>query len=133
MASRKLEDLALPVKTAALELVRRCAALDLEILVYCTLRTCAEQEKLYAMGRYAPGRIRTNAKPGDSLHNPDEDGKAWAFDAVPMVAGVAMWDDLDRLRVMGEIGETVGLEWAGRWTGSLRERVHFQISKSRRG
>jgi hypothetical protein len=28
---------------------------------------------------------------------------------------------------MGEIGESVGLEWGGNWTGKLRDMPHFQM------
>lgn len=40
---------------------------------YCryafTLRTMAEQQALYDQGRTKPGKVVTNAKPGQSLHN----------------------------------------------------------------
>ena len=98
------------------------------MLIYCTMRTRAEQLALWEQGRTRPGRIVTNARPGQSLHNPQRDGLAWAFDAVPIGAdGAALWADDAAPLAMGEAGEAVGLEWAGRWRGKLRERVHFQI------
>nr|WP_295770097.1 M15 family metallopeptidase [Rhodoferax sp.] len=33
------------------------------------MRSCAEQDALYAQGRTAPGNKVTNAKSGDSNHN----------------------------------------------------------------
>ena len=51
-----------------------------------------------------------------------------AFDFVPMVAGKPQWADAALYRKVGVIAESVGLEWAGRWTGSLRETAHCQFS-----
>jgi peptidoglycan L-alanyl-D-glutamate endopeptidase CwlK len=129
VASRSLDDLAPPVKLAALSFLKAAGLAGLDVLIYCTSRPLAEQASLYAQGRTKPGRIVTAAKPGESRHNPDASGKAWAFDAVPMVNGRAMFHDALLVDRMGEIGESVGLEWAGRWTGRMRERVHFQIKK----
>ncbi len=128
MASRLVSDLATPVRNACIELCAQARAQGLDVLVYCTLRSLDEQAALYASGRTAPGRILTNAKPGQSLHNPDGQGKAWAFDAVPMIGGKPQWANSELLNRMGAIGESCGLVWAGRWRGNLRERVHFQIS-----
>lgn len=106
--------------------LRECSGAGLDVLIYCTLRSLQEQAALYAFGRSRPGRIVTNAGPGESLHNPDADGFAWAFDAVPLLHGKAQWSDAAALQLMGECGEFVGLEWAGRWRGGFRESVHFQ-------
>ena len=130
MASRSLDDLAAPVRAAAVAFVDECRRRGLDVLIYCTLRSAAEQAALYAQGRTAPGRIVTAARPGESLHNPDADGRAWAFDAVPMVGGKPAWDDAQAIYTMGHAGEAVGLEWAGRWRGTLKERVHFQIKRA---
>lgn len=132
MASRSLDDLAAPVRQAALDFLADCHAAGLEVLIYCTLRLAVEQASLYAVGRTAPGHVLTNAKPGQSLHNPDELGKSWAFDAVPMLHGKCMFHDAAMIDKMGAIGETVGLQWAGRWRGALRERLHFQIQRTKK-
>ena len=127
MATRQLDALAPTVYQAALRFVEECHAAGVQVLIYCTLRTDEEQATLYALGRTEPGAIVTNARPGQSLHNGQKDGKAWAFDAVPLRAGKALWADEKALAAMGAAGERAGLEWAGRWRGKLRERVHFQI------
>lgn len=127
MASRSLDDLAAVVKARAMDFVREAQARGLDVLIYCTLRSDVEQADLYASGRTRAGPVLTNARAGDSLHNPDKNGKSWAFDAVPLVAGKPAWDNVDLLVKMGCAGEAVGLQWAGRWTGRLRERVHFQV------
>lgn len=130
MASRTLEDLAPVVKARAAAFIDECRACGLDVLIYCTLRSNAEQATLYKIGRSVPGKIVTCATPGLSLHNPDINGKAWAFDAVPLVAGKPAWSDSNLLQLMGSCGEAVGLEWAGRWGGVLRESAHFQVLPS---
>lgn len=127
MASRDIGDLSPVVQAMALAFLRGCRSHSLDVLIYCTLRSNEEQSRIYASGRTMPGPILTNARAGESLHNPDTQGKAWAFDAVPMVAGKCLWDDRAALVTMGRAGELVGLEWAGRWSGKLRESVHFQL------
>lgn len=126
---RSLEDLAEPVRLAAQGLLRAAALQGLDVLIYCTLRSPAEQATLYASGRTVRGPILTNCTAGQSLHNPDENGKAWAFDAVPMLAGRPLWTDAKALQKMGLLGESQGLEWAGRWRGKFTEQAHFQIKK----
>jgi peptidoglycan L-alanyl-D-glutamate endopeptidase CwlK len=102
-----------------------CAAEGIDLLVTQTLRTAAEQDALYAQGRTAPGKIVTNAQGGDSWHQ-------WglAYDVVPLRAGKPVWgtrgEDGALWARVGLLGEQCGLEWAGRWTGSLRETAHFQ-------
>ena len=128
MASRLLSDLAPPVEKAAARFLALCAESGLDVLIYCTLRTNEEQAALWASGRSVAGAILTNAQPGESLHNPDENGKAWACDAVPLLPdGRAAWGAAKSIELMGICGEHAGLEWAGRWRGALRERVHFQL------
>lgn len=127
MASRSLDALAQPVKTAAQGLLTAASAQGITLLIYCTLRSREEQAALYASGRTVEGPILTNAPPGMSLHNPDGNGQAWAFDAVPIINGKALWNDKSALTAMGVLGEAQGLQWAGRWRYPLRESVHFQI------
>lgn len=128
MASRSLGDLSPPVRAAADRFIGLCSQSGLDVLIYCTLRSMQEQAALYASGRTVPGPILTNAEPGRSLHNPDRLGQAWAFDAVPMLPdGRAAWGAVRSIELMGICGEYAGLEWAGRWRGAVRERVHFQL------
>ena len=129
MASRSVDALAPAVKRQAIAFLNECKVCGIDVLIYCTLRTLDEQAVLYASGRDKPGPILTCAKPGESLHNPDKNGDAWAFDAIPLLGGKALWDDQQRIALMGMCGESVGLVWAGRWRGYLRERVHFQGDK----
>jgi peptidoglycan L-alanyl-D-glutamate endopeptidase CwlK len=130
MASRSLDDLAPVVKVHALAFLAECRRVNLDVLIYCTLRSNEEQAELFKYGRFVAGHIRTNAGPGQSLHNPDKNGQSWAFDAIPLIYGKPLWGDMKSLVKMGACGERAGLEWAGQWVGSLREYVHFQIKRA---
>lgn len=93
------------------------------------LRTFAEQDALYAMGRTITGSKVTNAKGGQSYHNYglavdfcllNKDGKV----------SFSMVDDLDAdgqkdwMEVVDEF-EKRGWNWGGRWKGFL-DTPHFE-------
>lgn len=105
----------------ALALAWECKQSGFDLMVYCTYRDAEAQNELYAQGRTKKGRIVTNLRGGESNHQ-----KKIAFDAVPMLLGKPQWDNDQLLDVMGALGEKVGLAWAGRWRGKLRERCHFE-------
>lgn len=121
IASRDLFELHPSVRRMAEEHVDACREQGLDLLIYCTYRDAEQQDALYALGRTVPGRIVTNARGGESMHN-----YRLAYDAVPLIGGKAQWNDDALIRRVGQLGEEAGLEWAGRWTGKLRESVHFQ-------
>ena len=123
MASRSLDDLTQRAHELCLKWLADCKQEGIDVLVYCTYRDGKEQDELYAIGRTKPGKIVTNARAGDSWHN-------WhrAWDAVPLVAGKAAWGDTSLYAKMGRIAESLGIEWAGRWTGKLKETAHFQVT-----
>lgn len=136
--SRNIDDLHPVVAEKCRDFLARCEAAGIEIIITSTYRDNEAQAELYAQGRTKPGRKVTNAKPGQSYHN-------WrvAFDVVPLRCGKCVWgtggngldddptdddtDDLELWQRVGQIGESVGLEWAGRWT-SFREFPHFQFT-----
>ena len=117
MASRSLDDLKPEFKQRAEAWLADCQASGLEILVYCTLRADDEQAKLYAYGRTLPGRIVTNAKPGQSAH-----GYGYALDFVPLLAGKPQWAagnkfythaiDIAQLHGMESLAGSAFPEWA---------------------
>lgn len=130
ISSRKLEDLHPKVAMMARELLEKANAEGIDLLVTCTYRDNEEQNRLYARGRsvlWEHGqKVRkvTNARAGQSIHN-----YKLAFDVVPLRNGKPVWstsgaDEMLWQRV-GNIGESVGLEWAGRWK-RFREFPHFQ-------
>ena len=128
MSSRKLTDLHPQMQPMVTRFLANARAAGIDLLVTCTYRSNEEQAALYAIGRTKPGRIVTNAKPGRSTHNNTLNGKpaALAVDVVPLRDGKPVWSVSDPVwKRVGEIGEKVGLEWAGRWT-TFREFPHFQ-------
>lgn len=118
--SRKIEDLHPNVAKMARAFIAKAKKEGIEVLVTSTYRDNESQNALYAQGRTKPGRVVTNAKAGQSFHN-----YRLAFDFVPIVNGKAMWNDTRTFNRLGAIGESVGLEWAGRWK-SFRELAHMQ-------
>lgn len=124
ISSRKIEDLLPAVQDLAHQFVATCAEVGIDVLIYSTYRDLEAQAALYAQGRTAPGTIITDAAPGFSFHQ-----FRVAWDCVPMLHGKPQWKDTATYARMGELGERLGLTWAGRWTGPLRETAHFQYSK----
>ena len=99
-----------------------------------TLRTFAEQNSLYAIGRTKPGTKVTNAKGGQSYHN-----YGLAIDIVLLIDKdgngtheTASWDmktdfDNDRIADWQEIVsifKRYGWEWGGDW--GFKDYPHFQ-------
>jgi peptidoglycan L-alanyl-D-glutamate endopeptidase CwlK len=126
--SRSTSELLPHVKAKAENLLDLCKKEGIDLIITSTYRDTESQDALYAQGRTASGQVVTNARGGDSWHN-------WrvAFDVVPLRNGKPVWgtggDDGKLWRRIGDIGEAVGLEWAGRWTGKFREMAHFQDSR----
>ena len=124
--SRSLNDLHPKVKPMVEEFIQKCADNGIDLLVTSTYRDHESQNALYAQGRTTPGKKVTNAKGGQSWHN-------WrvAVDIVPMRNGKPVWGttgpDGELWNKVGEIGESVGLEWAGRWK-TFKEFAHFQYT-----
>lgn len=124
--SRKLEDLHPTVRAKVQQFIQKCDEAGIDLLVTSTYRDHESQAELYAQGRTKPGKIVTKAKPGQSWHN-------WrvAVDVVPLRNGKPVWGttgaDGELWQKVGEIGESVGLEWAGRWK-TFKEFAHFQYT-----
>ena len=85
-----------------------------------TRRTLEEQKALYAQGRTTPGKIVTWTMKSRHL-----DGEA--FDIVLLKDGKANWDTKDPdWTKAGEIGESVGLKWGGRF--KTPDMPHFELA-----
>ena len=120
--SYKLGELDTDVRFMAEDLLKKAASEHIELVVTQTYRTPEEQAALYAKGRTAPGPIVTHAPPGYSWHEFRR-----AFDvAITHFPGDMSREDLYNgpWERVGEIGESVGLEWGGRWKHP--DRPHFQ-------
>lgn len=125
ISSRKIEDLEPKVAELCHRFIDACKAQGIDILITSTYRDHESQAVLYAQGRTTPGKVVTNAKPGQSWHN-------WkcAFDFAPLVNGKIPWADAGLFSKCGLIAESVGLEWAGRWK-SFPEMAHCQFTNGR--
>ena len=92
-----------------------------EVLLTCTFRSRVDQASSYAQGRTAPGKIVTNAKPGQSLHNYYP---SLAFDLAFKRGKELIWDP-PFFQKFAEIAKPLGLEWGGDWK-SFKDYPHFQ-------
>jgi peptidoglycan L-alanyl-D-glutamate endopeptidase CwlK len=121
--SRSLDDLLPPVKERVEKFLNAAKAAGIDLLITSTYRDNASQNALYAQGRTKPGKIVTNAKAGQSLHN-----YKCAVDVVPIVAGKPRWDVKEEIwQQVGALGKAAGLEWAGDWK-RFKEYPHFQYT-----
>lgn len=120
--SRDLNDLHPHVKALCERFVAECKKVGIEVIITSTYRDMESQAALYAQGRTVAGKKVTNAKAGQSFHN-----YRLAFDFCPIINGKAMWDDVGLFLKCGQIAESVGLEWAGRWK-SFKELAHCQAT-----
>lgn len=120
--SRALSDLHPKVMQMCMEFIKRCKEAGIDILITSTYRDNESQNALYAQGRTLAGKKVTNAKGGQSFHN-----YKCAFDFCPLKNGKPAWEDTKLFTRCGEIGEAIGLEWAGRWKGFV-ELAHFQYT-----
>ena len=140
--SRKIEDLHPHVQTLAKEFLAQAEADPwmilnaIDVLLTSTKRDFEAQEYLYAQGRSRPGPVVTWAHAGESMHN-----YGLAIDVVPTRAGKPVWgtagngidedptddqtDDLEVWQRLGEIGEAIGFEWAGRWPKGPKGKREF--------
>lgn len=86
-------------------------------------RSNTEQARLYQQGRTTKGPIVTQVGPGRSKHN-----YGAAIDVAPLnEKGQPHWPEDDALwQRIGELGESVGLKWGGRWSG-FKDRPHFEV------
>jgi peptidoglycan L-alanyl-D-glutamate endopeptidase CwlK len=91
-----------------------------------TYRCHKAQNTLYAQGRTAPGRIVTNARGGQSIHN-----YGLAFDFFRNVPNAAFADrtpeERDFWDTAGKIWTDMGGEWGGNWTNFV-DRPHCQYT-----
>lgn len=123
ISSRDINELLPPVRERVQRFQQLCKEHGIDLLVTSTYRCNESQARLYAQGRTAPGKIVTNAKPGQSWHN-----HRCAIDVVPLINGKPNWNTKDPVWAkLGELGKQAGLEWAGDWK-RFKEMAHFQYT-----
>jgi hypothetical protein len=86
-------------------LVAACKTKGIELAVVESYRTHAKQHEYKGMGKGY-----TNSGAGKSKHQ-----YGLAVDVVPMVKGVAVWNNTALWKKVGVAGEKLGLRWGGRW------------------
>ena len=149
MASKNISDLIPEMRDKVDDIILDCAESGIDILIYCTYRSLIEQAKLFRQGRSYDeikskinkltnsgykilaeilnnvdpqyGKKVTFAGPGESWHNFRE-----AFDAVPVIGGEALWNDVERYDIYGKIVLQNGLDWGGGWKRHI-DKPHAQF------
>jgi peptidoglycan L-alanyl-D-glutamate endopeptidase CwlK len=105
----------------AREWLAACRAEGINVKIITGTRTYQEQDALFAQGRSKPGPKVTNAPAGYSWHN---FGVGWDF-VVFDTNGQPQWES-PLMERCGQIAESLGLEWGGRWT-SPEDTPHIQL------
>ena len=116
--SRQLTDLDPVLLEKVMLLIAGCAERGIGVVVIDTLRTEEEHAANLANGTSWTAR---------SKHLPDANGRSRAVDLAPeRVLGMKGWAPQHRFwETMGELGESLGLRWGGRW--AARDWGHFEL------
>jgi peptidoglycan hydrolase-like protein with peptidoglycan-binding domain len=121
----RLDGLQGETRDKAYALFDRAKREGLGICIVSGLRTYAEQAALYAQGRTKPGKIVTNAEPGESYHN-----FGLAFDFAVMRNGALVWNpEHADWKGFVRLGKEAGFDWGGDWT-SFRDYPHLQAGNA---
>jgi peptidoglycan LD-endopeptidase CwlK len=124
-SERNIRTLNLKVQPLARRLIETAVAQGINVKVISGLRTYQQQDALYEQGRSKPGKIVTKARGGQSNHN-----FATAFDVGIFSAdGKEYFGESPDYEKVGLIGESLGLEWGGRW--KFQDEPHFQFNQGR--
>ncbi|AWG44188.1 hypothetical protein BEH_24305 [Priestia filamentosa] len=121
-SEKKVVGLHQTIASKALQLVEMAYNKGYYIAITQGLRTPDEQNALYAQGRTKPGKIVTNAKGGQSIHNY---GLAFDF-AVFDENQNPVWTG-NTYNKVGALGKQLGLEWGGDWK-SFKDLPHFEYT-----
>lgn len=100
----------------------RATPVGIHPLITQTTRTFAESDALYAQGRTKPGKIVTNAKAGQSIHN-----YSFALDFVIMKDNKMSWDVDKYWMQVVNIFKKHGWSWGGDWK-SFKDYPHLEKS-----
>lgn len=121
----KLEDVDPKLAEFARRLMKGMASIGHPMFVSEGFRSMERQAELYAQGRTKPGKVVTNAKPGESLHNTGR-----AVDIV--FDSNNPWADSHPWELAGKVGESIAMamgvkvSWGGRWAG-LKDLPHWEL------
>ncbi|WP_144556548.1 peptidoglycan-binding protein [Bacillus pumilus] len=114
------------VKESAIEMIKQAYKEGIFVQITSGYRSFTEQNKLYAQGRTAPGKIVTKAKGGQSNHN-----YGLAIDYVLLSADgrKALWTINEKWRRVAQIGKSLGFSWGGDWK-SFKDYPHLEMMGS---
>lgn len=120
-----------PFMEKCFQLAATCREKGADYYAISGTRTFPEQAKLYFQGRTTPGKIVTNARPGQSAHNY---GIAvdWCRDENAEKAGLQPAWDLTDYDVLAETAKAAGLDAARYWR-TFREGPHVQLDLGAKG
>jgi peptidoglycan L-alanyl-D-glutamate endopeptidase CwlK len=110
------------VRSAVEKVLADAEKAGLDILISQGLRTFAEQQRLFDQGRTKPGKVVTNAEPGESYHN-----FGLALDFVTVVKGKAVWAVGKEWKRFVAISKKHGFEWGGDWK-TFQDNPHLQLT-----
>lgn len=120
------------LQAKVLQLEEKCKIAGINIVISQAYRSIEYQDGLYAQGRTTPGKIVTNCKGGFSPHN-----YGFAIDYAPLdtadvdkdgIIREIIWDGNKdpNWKKIGEIAESLGLEWGYRWK-SFPDMPHLEL------
>lgn len=112
--SRMLEDLDAAFLPLAQELILQCLAADIPVIVITTRRTVDEQADAVVRG---VSWVK---------HSKHQDGLAIDLAPKPLLAEKNWAPHHPWWKQMGEIGESIGLIWGGRWL-KTPDPGHFEM------
>jgi peptidoglycan L-alanyl-D-glutamate endopeptidase CwlK len=122
-SEKNIRTLVPEVRPLATKLIEIATEAGISVKVISGHRSYAEQDALYAQGRTKPGAVVTKAKGGYSNHN-----FGLAFDiGIFSKDGKSYFGEHADYKRCGVIGESLGLEWGGRWK-SFPDEPHFQYN-----
>lgn len=124
-SAKNIETLKPEVRLLATKLIETAQEQGINAKVISGYRSYAEQDALYAQGRSKPGQKVTKARGGYSWHN-----FGMAFDiGIFSKDGKTYYGESEAYDVVGKIGESLGLEWGGRW--DFYDPPHLQYNPKR--
>ena len=128
---RNIKDLHPRLREKIAELQKLCEKKGIKIGIGECVRTVAEQDALYAKGRYAAGSVVTNCK-GSSYSSMHQWGVAFDFYLIMDVDGDGKTSDdtynnaTKLFDKVGKLGQSIGVEWGGS-SKSPVDKPHFQL------
>jgi peptidoglycan L-alanyl-D-glutamate endopeptidase CwlK len=127
--SRKIEDLIPEMQTKAREFAGRMAEIGIPFMFTCTYRSQSDQDELWSHGRNG------DARPKVTWTKKSKHTDRTAFDIAILNNGQPVWDvkvnvnenDLPDYQEAGQVGESIGLVWGGRFKNA--DCPHFELPK----